>query len=209
MSTTSTLHGRHRRVPVEHRTFGIDRRTLPWAVVAAAVWALWVLVGPAVNAAIPWRDETRPGDVLRAAADVTVVPPVGWGLQSGIRTSDRSNVGAAAPPPVILTNGGVQVVLRSTPWTGTATDLQAGATRIDDAQGPGTVDAGAPATFTTDDGVPGVVESASSARTEGLIAAVVLDGTGVEAEVAGPPEQVRDVAGPVRRMLESISGSRS
>lgn len=207
MASATSLRHRHRRVPVEHRTFGIDRRTLPWAIVAIGVWALWTLVGPAVNAAIPWTDETRSGDVLRVAETVAITPPVGWGLQSGIRTTDRSGLGTASPPPVILTQGGVQMDIRSAPWTGSATELLDAAGRIEDAQSSGAVALGSPGTFTTDTGVPGVLRTASSTTGEGILAAVVIDGTGVRTEVFGPPDQVAALAPSIRRVLESTARS--
>ncbi|GLZ48872.1 hypothetical protein Acsp06_50570 [Actinomycetospora sp. NBRC 106375] len=210
MSTPTVDHARHRRVPVEHRWFGIDRRTLPWAVVAAAVWALWVLLVPAVNDAIAWSDQTRPGDVLLVAREgVTVVPPVGWGLQSGLRTTDRPRAAGGTAPPILLGQEGVQILVRSAAWSGSTADLLDSASGISVGQAGGSLSLGDPQNFTTLAGLPGLVRSTSSPRADGLLAAVVVGGTGVEVTVKGPPDQVRATAEPVRRMLTSISRSGS
>jgi len=38
-----------RRVPVEHRFFDLDKRTIPFAAAAAAVWLLWAIVLPQID----------------------------------------------------------------------------------------------------------------------------------------------------------------
>ena len=85
-----------RRVPVEHRFLGLDRRTFPFALVALAVWALWTVVVPWVDRQVSWDDPIRAGDVLRVTDNVTMTPIAGWGLESGLRTTDRTSSGATA-----------------------------------------------------------------------------------------------------------------
>ena len=48
-----------RRVPVEHRFLGLDKRTFPFAIVALVVWALWVIVVPSVGRQVSWDDPVR------------------------------------------------------------------------------------------------------------------------------------------------------
>ena len=102
-----------RRVPVEHRFLGLDQRTFPFAIAALAVWALWVIVVPWVDRQVGWDDPIRAGDVLRVTDNVTMTPIAGWGLESGLRTSDRTSSGASASGNVLLTNDGVQFAIRA------------------------------------------------------------------------------------------------
>ena len=59
--TQSAVTVERYRVPVEHRIFGLDRRTLPFAGVALAVWVLWAVLAPAVDDVVPWSDEVTSG----------------------------------------------------------------------------------------------------------------------------------------------------
>ncbi|MFD7659409.1 hypothetical protein ACFV4N_35990, partial [Actinosynnema sp. NPDC059797] len=65
------------RVPVEHRFLGLDRRTFGPGLIVLAVALLLIYGLPALNAAIPWNDEVRAGDVLDLGDGATAVPPVG------------------------------------------------------------------------------------------------------------------------------------
>jgi hypothetical protein len=190
------------RVPAEHRLAGLDRRTFPFAVVALVVWVLWAYVVPAIDDATPWEDPIRPGDVLQLTPDATIVPPVGWGL----RTTDRPRSGFS-PAPIVLTHDGVLVQITVGPWTGSAAELlrQVTAITTTTAQGQGFHVTSGADTFTTRDGIPGVLETFSSPRTEGMIAAVVIEGDGVQIQAVGPPEQAAGLARDVQRMLTSIS----
>lgn len=194
------------RVPAEHRFAGLDQRTFPFAIIALAVWVLWAYVVPAVDDAIPWEDPIRPGDVLQLTRDATIVPPVGWDLQSGLRTTDQPRTGFV-PGPIVLAHDGLLIQITSGPWTGNAAELlqQVTAITTTTAQGEGfNVTSGAD-TFTTRDGTPGVLETFSAPRTEGVIAAVVIEDDGVQIQAVGPPAQAASLARDVGRMLTSIS----
>lgn len=195
--------GRH-RVPVEHRLLGLDRRTLPFAIVLVAVWLLWVVVVPAIDDAVPWRDTTRAGDVFQVADTVTVTPAVGWGVQSGLRTTDRTASGDTSADLVLVGNG-VAFQVTSGPWSGTPEDLLAGGltldgTQLDDFRSSSGVD-----TIRTGDGHVGVLQSFATPTVEGLVAALVFDGTGVQVQVFGTPEQLARNTEDIGRMLSSIS----
>jgi hypothetical protein len=131
---------------------------------------------------------------------------VGWGLQSGLRTSDRTRSGSS-PEPIVLTRDGLLVQTTVGPWTGSAAELlrQVTAITTTTAQGSGFHVTSGADTFSTRDGIPGVLETFSAPRTEGLIAADVIDGEGVQFQAVGPPEQAAGLAGDVERMLTSIS----
>jgi hypothetical protein len=198
--------GRH-RVPVEHRWSGLDRRTLPFAVGALAVWLFWVLVVPRVEAAVPWSDETRPGDVFRVTPTVTVTPAAGWGVRSGLRTTDTTASGTTSDD-VVLVADGVVFQITSGPWSGTPAQLLAESTAI-----TGRLVGGndfrvteAATTIRTRAGDTGALEGFATARTEGLIAALVLDGQGLQIQAAGPPEQLAGRAPQIGDMIASISG---
>ena len=53
-----------RRVPVEHRWLGLDRRSIPYAVVAFAVLALWAWVMPWVADQVAWDDPIEAGEAI-------------------------------------------------------------------------------------------------------------------------------------------------
>jgi hypothetical protein len=95
-----------RRVPVEHRFFGLDQRTIPFAAAAAAVWLLWAIVLPQIDERIAWDDPIRAGQRIQVTDDVTFAPAEGWGLLSGLRTTDVTSSGVRSAPLVALTNNG-------------------------------------------------------------------------------------------------------
>lgn len=196
--------GQH-RVPVEHRWLGLDRRSLPYAAVALAVWVLWAFVAPAVDAAVPWTDQIRPGDVLRVTDSVTMVPAVGWGLQSGLRTTDRPASGDRSADILLVTDG-VRFGIRTGPWAGTPAGLLTQSTAILAAEvgvDQFAVVEGA-TTIRTGDGDVGVVEGFSAPTSEGLLGALVLAGTGVQIEVVGRPDQLAAHAREIAAMIDSI-----
>jgi hypothetical protein len=197
--------GRH-RVPVEHRVLGMDRRTFPFAVGALAVWLLWVLVVPRIDAAVPWSDQVRPGDVFRVTDTVTMTPVVGWGVQSGLRTTDTTASGTTSDD-VVLVADGVAFQITSGPWAGTPAQLLQQATVI-----TGTIVGGddfrvldGATTIQTRDGDVGVLEGFATGRAEGLIAALVFDGQGLQIQAAGAPEQLAARAPEIGEMIASIT----
>jgi hypothetical protein len=199
------------RVPVEHRLLGLDRRTFPYAIALIVVWLLWVVIVPAVDDAVPWQDTTRPGDVFQVTDTVTLTPAVGWGVQEGLRTTDRTAGGDISDNLVLVTNG-VAMQATSGPWSGTPEELLAGGLQLDNAViGDGFRPTSAVNTIRTGDGDVGVSESFATPTVEGLVAALVFDGTGLQIQVTGTPEQLAAHAEDIDRMISSISdeGNRS
>jgi len=142
-------------VPVEHRLLGLDRRTFRPGLVVLVV-ALALIYGlPALNAAIPWHNEIRAGDVLDLGGGATAVPPVGWQLESGTLT------GAAAPAPTnlqaLLATGGATIELRGTSYDGTADAFLDQVRRLESTPGAG----GSRGSLTTDAGLVGVVRTST------------------------------------------------
>jgi hypothetical protein len=138
-------------VPVEHRWFGLDRRSLRPGLIALVI-ALALIYGlPAINSAIPWHNEIRAGQVLELGNGATAVPPVGWQLENGTLTG-----ASATSLQVLLATGGATIELTGTSYDGTA-DAFLDQVRRSDGDRAG-VD-GSRATLTTDAGLVGVVLS--------------------------------------------------
>lgn len=197
--------GRH-RVPVEHRVLGLDRRAFPYALAALGVWLFWVVLVPWVDDAVPWTDEVRPGDVFQVTDTVTMTPAAGWGVQGGLRTTDRTDSGETSGDVVLVTDG-VAFQVTSGPWTGTPAALLDQATVI-----TGSIAGGqefrvtdAAATVQTRSGDVGVVEGFSTARAEGLIAALVYGGEGLQIQAVGTQEQLAAHSREINEMIASFT----
>ena len=195
------------RVPAEHRLLGLDRRTFPFAIVALVVWALWALVLPWIDQAVPWSDPIRPGDVVQVTGTVTMTPAVGWALQSGLRTTDRTAAGD--PPAVTLADDGVLLQITHGPWAGDAAQLLQQIDRITTtvAGGSSLQIAGGARTITARSGEAGVLETFSSPRAEGVLGAFVFDGTGVEIQAVGPPQRLAAHSDDIIAMISSLTST--
>lgn len=174
-------------VSVEHRFLGLDRRTFRPGLIALGVALVLIYGLPALNAAIPWHNEIRAGDVLDLGAGATAVPPVGWQLESGTLTG----AGSANPSGrrVLLATGGATIELRGTSYDGPADAFLDQVRRSDD-DDPPAVD-GTRGTVTTDAGLVGIVQASTWPSGDGLdVAFKMADGTG-EAVDAAPALLVR------------------
>jgi hypothetical protein len=67
------------RVPVEHRFFGLDRRSLLPGLVVIGLCVLWTVVVPSVNALLHYGQQTRAGDVFAVAQGLTMDAQAGMG----------------------------------------------------------------------------------------------------------------------------------
>ncbi|HUQ55019.1 hypothetical protein [Lentzea sp.] len=143
-------------IAVEHRFAGLDRRTFRPALIALAVALVLAYGLPALNAAIPWHNEIKAGDVLDLGDGATAVPPVGWQLESG--TLAGSGSVSPASPDVRLATGGATIALRGASFTGTADAFLDQVLRAEGAQGV----EGSRGTLTTTSGLVGVVQSATA-----------------------------------------------
>jgi hypothetical protein len=198
----------HPWVAVEDRWFGLDRRTFKPALIVLVIALLLIYGWQAVDAAIPWHNEIKAGQVLDLGDGATAVPPVGWQLESG------GLVGAAGGgSPVLLASGGATMALQEASFNGTADAfLQQVQRSAGDSDASG-VD-GSRGTLTTQAGLVGVVQSTTGPSGDELEAAFKLaTGTGQAADAApallvrvrtapGQFEQFRDV---VAALLGSIT----
>ncbi|MFD9701064.1 hypothetical protein [Lentzea sp. NPDC059081] len=152
-------------IAVEHRVLGLDRRTFRPALVALVVALLLAYGWPALDAALPWHNETKPGDVLDLGDGATAVPPVGWQLESGT----LAGAGSVSPTSVDvrLATGGATISLRGAPFTGSADAFLDQVLRSEGAQG---VD-GSRGTLTTAAGLVGVVQGATGPSGDQVVAA--------------------------------------
>ena len=200
-------------VPVDRRRFGLDRASIGPALLVLAL-ALVMAVGVGiVNSAIPADDEVRPGDVLQLANGVTFVPAAGWTIAAGVRAGDGGNAGNY-PSSTEVTNGSVSLALQTAPWPDDATALLEQVRRASDQARSGPRVEGEVATFRTAAGAAGVAARYRSATTDGLVGALVLDGTdgpvGVEVTATGPlvapgSAAAGSLAPEVVTMIESIT----
>ena len=198
------------RVPAEHRVLGLDRRTFAYAVPALVVYLLWAWLVPWIDNQVPWDDPIRAGDVLQVTDDVTMTPSAGWGLVSGLRTSDKPRDGTVATDQTVLTEDGIYFEVTQGPFTGSTRRLLRQINRISTTTGDpaGFSVTGSPRPLTTDSGLRGLVEGFESQRNVGVSAAFVVDDTGIEVQVIGTPEAMKQKRRDIEAMLLSFTDTR-
>jgi hypothetical protein len=186
--------------------FGLDRRTFPFAAAALAVWALWALVLPWINEQVGWDDTIRAGERIQVTDEVSFAPAAGWGLISGLRTTDRTSSGQTSAPAVSLVDGGVQFVIVPGTWDGTPRELLDQITKITTTtEGGDAVEISSrTVAIQTATGVDGVAEGFRSPRSEGIIAALVFGDEGLRIQAVGPPGEVSRKSDEIVRMVESV-----
>ncbi len=194
------------RVPAEHRVFGLDRRSLLPGLVVIGIFAFWTILIPAVNGLLDYDDTTRPGDVFAIAQGITMDAEPGWGVESGLRTSDDT---AANFPgqDVALTSGGVTLQVASGPFQG---DLRTLLSQIEKISAASNGDeafhvAGDVKPFQTNQGRRGLAQGYTTVTGEGVVAALALGDTGVKVIATGPEESLTSRADAVEKMIDSIS----
>jgi hypothetical protein len=195
-----------RRVPAEHRLFGIDKRTIPFAAAAAAVWLLWAVVFPQIDERVAWNDTIRAGERIQVSDDVTFAPAEGWGLLRGLRTTDVTDSGQRFLTQTVLTNDGISFYVQTGDWDGTPRALLNQITKITNTEtrSEGFQVSTRPTTIQTATGMDGVLEGFRSPRAEGLIAAFVVGGQGIKVQAVGPTEQLGQHTQEIGRMISSF-----
>ena len=163
---------------------------------------------PAIDEAVPYDDEVVAGDVLDLGGGVTFVPAVGWGIEDGIRTDDEPRTGVGpGQGTAILIKGGLTLRARTGRFDG---DPAALLDRINDTNESlhgerGFYVASTAQRVTTNDGHTGVQEAFTSTTGDGLIAAFVFDGIGVELTVVGSKGAFVEGGDDVEEMFHSIA----
>ncbi|MFF5296056.1 hypothetical protein [Paractinoplanes globisporus] len=191
-------------VPVERRFLGLDRRTLLPAAVVVALFALAVWLLPYLNDQVKVDDPIVAGDVIQVGPDIQFVPAAGANLRSGIRQGQAGPTGY--PDTAVVTFEGIGFEVIADAYSGTPAQLLEQIKKNDE----GLRDNGGlrvtsdPVTITNDTGDEGVLARYDGNGSIGAIAAFVLDGTGVEIVVQGPPT-VDDILSPaVADMITSV-----
>ena len=186
-------------VPVEHRWFGLDRRTFPAGLITLAIALVLIYGLPALNAAIPWHNEIKAGQVLDLGNGATAVPPVGWQLESGSLTGAK-----ATSLQVKLASGGATIELTGTSYDGTAAAFLDQVERSD-GDSPGV--SGRRGTLTTGTGLVGVVDSRTSTAGDGIDTAFKMAIGTPEAVEAAPAllVRVRTVPGQFERYQDEVA----
>ena len=186
-------------VAVEHRFLGLDRRTFRPALIALAIALVLAYGLPALNAAIPWHNEIKAGDVLDLGGGARAVPPVGWQLENGTLSG-----GSPTSLQIDLATGGATIGLRGASFTGTADAFLDQVLRSEGSD-PAAVDAGR-STVTTAGGLVGVGLSSSGPGGDGLqVAFKVSAGAALLVRVRTAPGQFERYADTVGAFVRSIT----
>lgn len=193
-------------VPVERRLLGMDRATLLPAGIVAALVALMLWGLPAVDARVSVDDPVEAGDVIQVG-EVEFVPTAGWNITAGVR-QNVDDPPITYPEQATLTGEGLSFYVIASDFDGTPRELLA---QIEDnneklSEETALTVTGQPSTFENTDGDRGVIARFDASHAEGLLAAYVFDGTGVEVVVIGAKQlaENHDLAADVAAMVRSV-----
>jgi hypothetical protein len=167
-------------VPVDQRWLGMDKRGIPYAIVAVALILALHWAVPAIDNATKWDNPTVAGDVIDLGSGIRITPPVGWQLEEGVRTTDDPIVPVNADAlKVTLSNGAVTVAVAGAKWDGTADQLLDQYNKVretsDEKADQVFAVTGDRSSFVTSTGVTGVQEAYTSAGGDGRVFAFVVD----------------------------------
>ena len=195
-----------RWVPADERRFGLDKRTLGPTLAVFALVILMAVVLPVINAAVPYHNIARAGDVIEIQGDITFVPEAGWGITSGLRAGHAPKSGQY-PAAAVLEDGALKFTVRTGPFHGDTNQLLDQIEATNDAlnQGRGVHITGTPTTVITTQGKEGASVHVTGPHTNGVIAAFVFGDRGVEAVATGPSDSNSEPSVAVLRMIGSIS----
>ncbi|WP_328810459.1 hypothetical protein [Rhodococcus sp. NBC_00294] len=177
----------------------------PHAVVILAVWLLWVIAVPALDSAVAQDDPVRPGDRLSITDSVSMTPATEWNIASGFRVDERATDDSL--PGIELTRGNIFLTVRADSFDGTPDDLL---TQVDTVSASISGNSvlglsGARTPFITDTGLTGVQVTFTTPSAAGSLTTFVVDGTGLDVEVSGPPAQITDRTPEITAMIASIT----
>lgn len=198
-----TSRGQQHRVPVEHRFLGLDTRTFRYALPVVAVFLLMTVLIPRINDAVEWDDPVSAGEQLALSKTVSFTPTTGWNVETGFRIGKGGS--AVTSGPAVVAGDGVIFQVEPGSFDGTASDLLEQVKKVTNATNdPSFQVDGDPATVTTATGDVGVAQTYKSVFGDGVVAAFVIDGTGVKVTAYGPPAQMTAAASDIDDMITSI-----
>ncbi|WP_052061852.1 hypothetical protein [Rhodococcoides fascians] len=192
-------------IPADQRKLGLDRRTIIPGLVVLVI-AAFISFGPtALDGRIDYDDPTVSGDVIAVGEDVTFTPIPGWNVIAGLREG-QPTAGGEYPTEAVLTKGGVTFELQAASYDGTPDDLL---DRIRDNQEAYGIESPVvesnTVAVTTGDGHRGVMAGYDGPNIDGIIAAFVGNGTGLEVVAVSPTNYDKQSTDDVARMIESIT----
>ncbi len=195
-----------RWVPADQRLFGLDRRTIAPTLAVFALVIVMSVVLPLINAAVPYRDTVKAGEVIELQGDVTFIPRAGWGITSGVRAG-HAPLSGAYPDSATVVKANVTFTVRTAPFHGDADALLNQIEKTSDAlnRGRGVHVTSLHTTIVTEQGQQGATAQVTGPQIGGVIAAFVFDNHGVEAEATGPSEVGSESASAVVGMIRSIN----
>ncbi|WP_410870298.1 hypothetical protein [Nocardia sp. A7] len=193
-----------RWVPVDRRWWGMDRRTLLPALVVLALAFLQGVVLPRIDDAIPVEDVTAVGEVIAVDGGFTFTAAGGWSLVDGERVGDEPT-GQGYPADAVLTRGGAQFTVRTGIFAGDAAALLDQIESTQRKLGSALTATGDPVAVTTRSGESGVMTRYATPGVDGVLAAFVVDETGVEVIALGPEQAGQDILTDVGAMIATLA----
>ena len=201
------------RVPADQRILGIDKRTIWPGVVLLVVFLLWSQLMPWINDQVALDNPIVAGDVINLGnGEVTFIPAVGWDLLSGTLLTDGNEGAAPIPSSATLLSDTVSYSAKSRNWDGTAEELLDQVIDINESLDElGLKDEQDRISITNADGVPGELAYLVGVDQAALIATFVFEpeggGTkiGVEIEVRGEPDSLKELAEEYAPMIDSTT----
>lgn len=201
------------RVPADQRILGIDKRTIWPGVVLLIVWALWSQAMPWIDDQVKLDNPIVAGDVVNLGfGEVTFVPAVGWDLLAGVLLTEGNEDAASVPSSAVLLSETVSYSAKSGNWDGTAEELLDQVIDVNESLDElGLKDEQGRISITNADGVPGELAYLVGVDQAALIATFVFEpeggGTkiGVEIEVRGEPDSLKELAEEYAPMIDSTT----
>lgn len=193
------------RPPAEFRLLGLDRRTFKLPLIVVAIYVLWAVVAPAINGAVDYDDPVRAGDALVISPTTTMAPPVGWGVESGVRTSDETRGPMSNSPSTAVVGDGVVISTQAGTFDG---DARAFVTQVAENDAKIAADSsftvkGEPRTITVD-GHRGVAQEFKTLAGEGAVFGFVEDGKAIAIVVSGTEDALERAATKLGHAIASI-----
>ena len=164
------------------------------------------IVFPRIDGGMSYDDPVEAGDQLALSDSIVFTPTTGWNVETGLRVGQEAF--NTKFEDAVVTRGGVRVFVKTGDFKGTPTQLVRQIETVNTSTiAPSFQLEGEPTTVTTTSGEVGVVQPYGNLQNDGLVAAFVIDGTGVELSASGPSAQMRTAADDIKAMVLSIRTS--